>query len=358
MAIFDDFTGNGKLSSLETAILLVRLAFVLLPPNDPYEQTYVTNLAQSIRLQFGETGQTQDIDEAIALHRRLLELDLEDHSHSFSGLGTALRIRFTTTRQLADIQESIACHRLALEVRPRGNPNRPKSLHNLANALLDHATEVDSLDHTTEAIGLYQEALQTFHTSDPVYIDVLGHLGTAFHVLFNHTHMISDLDKSITYHRQAIESISDDDYHNRDYLLHNLASALYERGSQTNQLVDFAEAMKLQHDVAALLPKSHVDRPATLNNLAEFHAGMFEIHGRITDIEAAVAIHRESLSLLNGSEGKAMSLNNLGFALPYMMRSSRRKLKPWKKQFVCFVKHSPHSVSRGQHHSMASRGLY
>ncbi|KAF8573962.1 hypothetical protein K439DRAFT_1552447 [Ramaria rubella] len=66
----------------------------------------------------------------------------------------------------------------------------------------------------------------------------------------------------------------------------------------------------------ALLPSGHLDRGASLNNLADALETCFEQSGGIEDLDAAIMHHHVALDLCpSGHPDRGSSLNNLAVAL-------------------------------------------
>ena len=118
----------------------------LLPAPHPDRSSPLNNLANALRTRFDQSGQREDLDEAISFHREVLELLPALHhirSCSLNNVATALRARFEQSGQRKDLDEAISFHREALELRRAPHPRRSGSPYSLANALrIDSTSQV------------------------------------------------------------------------------------------------------------------------------------------------------------------------------------------------------------------------
>ncbi|THH13180.1 hypothetical protein EW146_g7015 [Bondarzewia mesenterica] len=99
---------NNPASLLEKRF---RQALDLHPAPHPDRSTSLNNLASALRIQFGQTGQLGDLEEAISFHRQALDLRSAQHpdrSMSLNNLATALQTWFEQTGRLDDLEEAIS----------------------------------------------------------------------------------------------------------------------------------------------------------------------------------------------------------------------------------------------------------
>jgi len=77
-------------------------------------------------MRFQQSGELSDLDEAISLHRDVLELlstGHPDRSTSFNNLASLLTTRFHQSGEREDVDEAISLQRDAFELLPEGHPN-------------------------------------------------------------------------------------------------------------------------------------------------------------------------------------------------------------------------------------------
>ncbi|EAU93658.2 hypothetical protein CC1G_02888 [Coprinopsis cinerea okayama7 len=102
----------------------------------------------------------------------------------------------------------------------------------------------------------------------------------------------------------------------RSASLANLALALYTRFQHSGDLQDLEESILTDREALSLRPSYHPDRCSTLNNLAISLLNRFEFTGQLDDLEQCISIHREVLSIRPPSHpSRSFTLNNLATAL-------------------------------------------
>ncbi|KAF8507811.1 hypothetical protein JB92DRAFT_3121465 [Gautieria morchelliformis] len=97
-----------------------------------------SNITIALRTRFGQSGQHEDLEEAISSDREapeVLPVTHPDRSTSLNNIALALSTRFDKYGRQEDLEEGISWHREALELRPAPHPERSSSLNNIALAL-------------------------------------------------------------------------------------------------------------------------------------------------------------------------------------------------------------------------------
>ncbi|KAI0042252.1 TPR-like protein [Auriscalpium vulgare] len=106
------------------------------------------------------------------------------------------------------------------------------------------------------------------------------------------------------------------DHPDRSHGLTNFAVDLITHFEQLGELSDLQEAITLHRQALSLRPVGHSDRSLSLSNLANALGTYFEQLGKLPDLEEAILLHREALSLRPvGHPDHPASLNNLANAL-------------------------------------------
>ena len=85
--------------------------------------------------------------------------------------------------------------------------------------------------------------------------------------------------------------------HPRSISLSNLASALVTRFQWKGQLSDIDEAVEIHREALTLTPVSRPDRSMSLGNLAEALTTRYEKNSQLADLEDAIECRREALGL-------------------------------------------------------------
>ncbi len=233
------------------------------------------------------------LDEAIACHRRALELK-PDYAAAQNNLGTALS-------DLGNLEEAIACYCRALELKP----DYPEAQNNLGNAFRkqgkleeaiachrralelkrDFVEAQVSLGNTLSSLGNLEEAIACFRRAlelKPDFAEAQSNLGNALKDQGN-------LEEAIACHRRALELKPDS-----AEAQVNLAAALSDLGKREEAIASYRRALELKPDFAE-----------AQNSLGVALSGI----GRL---EEAIACYVRALEL---RPDFAEAQNNLGIAL-------------------------------------------
>ncbi|KZV98747.1 TPR-like protein, partial [Exidia glandulosa HHB12029] len=221
-----------------------------LPDYHPEKAAYLLDLSGAFFMRFRSLGRPGDIEEAIALSHRALDIMPDSHPQK-AGVMSNLATFLTSRGQPGDVENALTMHRRVVSLTPDGRPDKPVSLHALGNALLS---------------------------------------------LYNTCDRRSDLDEAIEVHRRSV-ALAHDDHPNKPAFLNNLGYGLFARYTCTHELTDVEEGVPALRSAVAL---AAVDDP----NIAEYfttfglllHA-RFQCLGNVSDVEEALAAHRQALRL-------------------------------------------------------------
>ena len=161
---------TGQTDDLDEAILLHREALALLPSPHPLRFGSLHNLANTLRTRFQQTGRTDNFEEAILLHREALTLCPAPHagrSMLLNSLANSLLTRFEQKGHTDDLEDAILLQREALTPHSAPHDDRSRSLNNLANALSARFEQNGLIDDLKEAILLRREVLMCLPPSHP-----------------------------------------------------------------------------------------------------------------------------------------------------------------------------------------------
>jgi tetratricopeptide (TPR) repeat protein len=288
------------------------------PAPHPGRSGSLNNLANALRTRFKQRGASNDLDEAISLHREallLLPAPHLDRSVPLNNLANALQTRFEQRGASNDLDEAISFHREALLLRPAPHPDRSTSLNNLAAALQTRFEQRGASNDLDEAISLHREALLLWPAPYPDRSMSLNNLANALQTRFEQRGASNDLDEAISFHREAL-LLWPAPHPDRSMSLNNLANALQTRFKQRGSSNDLDEAISLHREALLLWPARHPARSGSLNNLANVLQTRFEQRGASNDLDEAISLSREALALRPAPyPNRSISLNNLANAL-------------------------------------------
>ncbi|KAF8961753.1 tetratricopeptide repeat-containing protein [Flammula alnicola] len=275
-------------------------------------------VAYALQTRFGQQGASNDLDEAISLHREALVLQPAPHPHrsvSLNNFANALRTCFGQRGSSNDLDEAISLHREALVLRPAPHPDHPQSLNNLANALHTRFEQWGTSNDLDEAISLHREALVLRPAPHPYHSISLNNLADALRIRFEQQGISNDLDEAISLHREALV-LQPAPHPHRSVSLDNLANALRIHFEQRGTSNNLDEVIPLHREALVLQPGPHPNHSTSPNNLAHTFQTRFEQRGASNDLDEAISLHREALVLRPGPHpNRSRSLNNLATAL-------------------------------------------
>ncbi|KAG1871575.1 hypothetical protein F4604DRAFT_2013560 [Suillus subluteus] len=368
------FEHQSNDQDLDQAISLSREALALLPTDHLNWSKSLNNLANQLSAHFEHRGNVQDLDDAMALHREALALRPHGHpdwTKSLNNLANQLSTHSEHQGNVQDLDDAIALHTEALALFPVGDLNWFRSLHNLANQLSTHFEHRSNIQDLDQAITLSKEALALLPTNHSNCREALALLSTnhsnrskslnnlvnQLSTRFEHRGNDQDLDDAMALHREAL-TLQPDGHPDRTKSLNNLANQHSLRFKYRGNAKDLDQAIALHSEALALCPVGHPDQTKSLNNLANPHSVhfkealalhpdrhpdrirtlnnfanqysiRFEYQGNDQDLDQAIALHREALTLhLVGDPNQSKSLYNLANNLSTHSRREALGLRP------------------------------
>ncbi|KAJ7813569.1 CHAT domain-containing protein, partial [Mycena leptocephala] len=312
------FKQSGNFEDIKEAIELYRELLSLHAPSHPNRNRIVDNLGYLLKTSFAQQGDSRDLNEAIMLHREALALHAPPHQHrssSLSNLAGAVWTRFKQQGDSMDLGEAITLHREALALCAPTHPDRGSSLNNLANAVQTRFEQHGDSRDLDEAITLLREALALRAPPHPDRGSSLNDLANAVQTRFEQQGDSMDLNEAITLHREAL-ALHAPAHPDRGISLNNLADAVHTRFEKQGDSRDLDEAITLHIEALALHAPPHPARGSSLNNLAIAVQTRFQQQGNARDLDEVITLHREALALhARPHPDRGVSLNNLAAAV-------------------------------------------
>ncbi|KIM70580.1 hypothetical protein SCLCIDRAFT_1206709 [Scleroderma citrinum Foug A] len=269
------------------------------PPGDTSEAVALYSLAVSLVDKFLKSNDIADLQEAISLHRSVLDLRLPGHpnrSDSLYSLAHCLSYRYNEQGTIADLQEAITLGQAALELRSPGHSCRDSALYNLASDLSDRFLKQDTDCDLDEAISLHRSALDLRPAGHSDRSDSLHSLALCFSYRYDKQSTIADLQEAITLSRAALE-LRPPGHPRRVMTLYNIASYLRDRFLKLDMDCDLDEAISLHRLVLDLRPVGHSDRLSSLSQLASCLSSRFEKLQATADLDELISLQRATLDL-------------------------------------------------------------
>ncbi|KAF6752318.1 TPR-like protein [Ephemerocybe angulata] len=304
------FDVTGDLRDLVEAISVQRKAVELNPDGDADIAMWFHKLGFSLKSLFRRTGDLHALTEAISMHRKAVELTPEGHAdiHSWldllgfslvplllNTLGSSLESLFQRTGDLNNLNEAISLRRKALELTPE-----------------DHADMPSLFQRTGNLTNLTVELTPEDHANMPLQLNFLC---SSLESLFQRTGDLNNLNEAISLKRKALE-LTPQDHADMPMRLSNLGSSLKSLFERTGDLTNLNEAISLKRRALELTPEESADMPLQLNFLGSSLQSLFQRTGDLNNLAEAISIKRKALELTpEGHADMPIRLNNLGSSL-------------------------------------------
>ncbi|KAJ7813576.1 CHAT domain-containing protein [Mycena leptocephala] len=312
------FQQSGNSEDIEEALELYRELLGLHAPSHPNRGRILNNLGCLVHIKAEQQGNSRDLDEAITHHKEALALCAPphpDHDASLNNLANAVWARFEQQGDSRDLNEAIMLHREALALRAPPHPDRGSSLNNLAGAVKTRFEQQGDSRDLDEAITFSREAVALCAPPHPDCGNSLNNLANAVQTRFEQQGDSMDLNEAITLHREAL-ALRAPPHPDRGSSLNNLANTVQTRFQQQGDSRDLEEAITLHREALALRAPPHQHRSGSLSNLASAVLIRFQQQGDSRDLGEAITLHREALALCAlPHPDRGMSLGNLASAV-------------------------------------------
>ncbi|KAI6141771.1 hypothetical protein BKA82DRAFT_832581 [Pisolithus tinctorius] len=318
MALYNRFTKGRKTDDLDEAIALLRDVLELRPSDHPDRVSLHHWLSLCLSDRYTNQGAVADLEEAVTFGRAALEFHPpgdRQRGASLYHLACDFRRKFQKQALTHDLDQAIELHRAALEFRPSGHPDRAASLHSLALCLSDRYGNQGVVADLEEAVRLERAALPLLPPGHRHRGASLHHLACDLRRKFQKQSLTCDLDEAIELHRAVLE-LRPSGHPNRDSSLHSLTLCLSDRYDDQGVVADLEEAVMFGRAALELRPPGHRQRSASLYHLACDLRRKFQKQALTHDLDEAIELHRAVLELRpSGHPNRDSSLHSLALCL-------------------------------------------
>jgi tetratricopeptide (TPR) repeat protein len=261
-------------------------------------------------------GSMESLDEAIQKARDNVGGD-EDEAEAAKLLilGDKLESRYGLFGDAKDLEEAMQVTRKAIEISSDDSPYLSSRLNSLGNQLhrrYEHSLEIEDLK---EAVDVAQQAIDVALEDDPDLAIWICSLASHQGALYKCSGDVTELLEAIKSATEAVEISSDDDPNYAQYLncLGMQVTRLFEHDRKKETL---EKAIKVAQHSVNLTPKGRPDLVLNLNNLGYKLGLLYEHTGNIRHIEEAIKVMRESVDVApTDSMVLVTCLGNLGHQL-------------------------------------------
>ncbi|KAF8154492.1 CHAT domain-containing protein [Crassisporium funariophilum] len=295
------FDESDRARDLEIAITLHRKALELTPNTHSAYPYTITNLAEALEARHKLTGESADLDLVIALYSTLLAT-LDPMPSYLDKLGDALAKRYNKTRDPEDLDAVIELRKQVIELTPPPDVDHIHSLRGLAQVLRIRSRHRKQPHDLDDAIDLYRAA------NDPELMDAAGVNDTG------RTECLDNLAEAVCSRFRLSEHTEDleESIHLYALLVKRQAKSNSARGTSLSVL-----ALLLEERFDRSGKADELDRAIALwLQLLELRRKQFEQTGQRKFLDDAVTFLREALQLVpNSQESRRTILNNLSMVL-------------------------------------------
>ncbi|KZV60225.1 hypothetical protein PENSPDRAFT_760127 [Peniophora sp. CONT] len=299
----------------------------------------MSNLGNSLQSRFERVGELEDLEAAILVRRRAVDLTPDGHPnkpHYMNNLGGALRIRFQRVGQLTDLEAAISVQRRAVELMPDGHPDKPLCMDNLGGSLQIRFERVGELGDLEAAISAQRRAVNLTPDGHPDKPGQMNNLGRALQRRFERVGELKDLEAAISVERRAVD-LTPDGHLGKPTYMNNLGGAFQIRFERVGELEDLEAAISIQRRAVELTPDGHVAKPVRMGNLGILLQMCFKHVGKLADLEAAISVKCQAVDLTpDGHPAKSLCLRNLGLSF-WSLHKHSSTFSHLEAAYKCFM---------------------
>lgn len=297
------YRSSHDVRDLERAIASHESALELAPADGETRSSIAGNLSRAYRLRFERLGDVAALDRAVeTLHRedtaheqrntpgrRVAAFEAERRAIFWASLAEALRERFERTGDSADLETAIAYVRRALSI---GGIDRPRVLAILSLVLRARYELLDDPEDMNAAIDALAEAV-SLDDGERSYWENSANLGALLLDRYGRLSVPTDLDQVVlTLSRIADRAeVGPDD---RASVRSNLSTAYLLRHRRRPRLGDLDRALVHAEEALRLSSTTHPERGGFLYNLGMLLDERYEERADPADLAAAIAAYREA----------------------------------------------------------------
>jgi hypothetical protein len=279
----------------------------------------LSNLAQTLRLEYERTGDEDALRDADAAGREALALTGQGLLRRYrpmmsSNLCLVLRAEFEQSGDAGYLREAVTAGHEAVESATRWHLNRPLYLANFALAQVDLFDQTGDENLLRNAVSALRTAIAGIRLRRGLRAAMRSSLGVALVTLFEITGDLAALREAVAASRAAIAG-TPSGHADRAMRMNNLGLALVTLGTRTGRLDLLREAIGRFRD-AADVAASPLGRAMAGQNLALALWHEYDYTGDLTTLREAVAVGSAAVSALPEQHAwRAGCLANLSLSM-------------------------------------------
>ncbi|KAF8442050.1 CHAT domain-containing protein [Boletus edulis BED1] len=297
-ALQSRYTVFGNIDDLDQAIQYLTTSSDILPST--YSGRPVTLLILGIALvdRFTATGNIADLDSSIEKLSSALQLCAPGYYQRpviLSMYGCALSVRYNAKGDLQDLSLAASMCKDALTLSSPKESTYSSTVATLTSTLLDCFQKSGNIEECQTIIDHCDRALASMRPGEPTAVDYgpsLVNLGRAFFTRFQAQRNKADLDAAIERASLActLPTLSE-----RFSSTFALASLLYNRYTQGEDLKDLEQCVKLFNVAEEQMPLKHLSRTTMLHNYARAMYDLGRHRNHLQDFNVAIGLFKEAI---------------------------------------------------------------
>jgi len=301
-------------AELAQAEQTARAALAASVEGDSLDAMCRANLSTVLQARFDVTGEPEVLDEAVELARIAAAGSSRHTAPHMVMLSSALRTRYEAAGRIDDLDDALAAGRRVLDLLGPDHPLRCRAL--LATALVGQTRAAlhTSAAALEDALDAARAAFAAAPAGRSEQVGVRATLASVLQDRFAAQGRADDLSETIDLLRDAVHLATGTIDH--ALCLSSLSAALLTRFEADGRPGDVHDAVTAGRAAVAATPARSWQRPVRLVNLAAALRTRYEALGAVDDLHEAVAHAREAVaSTPDGSPARGGHLSALSGAL-------------------------------------------
>ncbi|KAJ7192023.1 CHAT domain-containing protein [Mycena pura] len=282
----------GDSNDLEAIFQREYEAAMLTPRDDPNRAGRFQNVAASFTARYQKFGRVEDRDGALFMNEEALKLTPQDHTgraDRLNNLAASYISLYHDTRDLHDLECSLQLSQEAVELTPREHPNRVGHLNTLGLRFMDRYDRMGDMEDLESALQTQREAVNLTPQGHPDRAARLREMSATLWDRYEKLEDPKDLDFAVQTQREVVD-LTPQGHSDRSIYLQRLSVYLEARCRMLGDLND------------------HPDRVGRLKTLADSFWELYNIRGKISDLDAALGTVQEAVALAPQSHSDRASL--------------------------------------------------
>ncbi|KAJ8112227.1 hypothetical protein OPT61_g5355 [Boeremia exigua] len=258
---------------------------------------------------FEKKGTMSDLDHAISVRRKVVDITPGSDPNRIDVLDTLLRIlctRFQMRGLPQDLDEAIVIFEEVVDIMPASDPDLPQALNSLAGLLSQRFNATRSLKDLDHAIEIVENVAVVTLAIDPERIPILNSLLRMFRQRFDMTGSVDDLDRLVDIGNLKLDA-TPDDHPDRATRMTDMATLYQQRFELTRSLDDIHKAVSLGSLAIAAVPLTHSLRPVLFESYAKTLALRSSIIGSFHDLDDAIDVSAKAIKLASNNPQQRLS---------------------------------------------------